>query len=150
MSGSVTPASDGPSPAIDFDGLAAMVQDCPFHRWLCVRLLSLDAAGVAIAMPWRPEFASDDAGSYAHGGILASLIDLAADYALVARLGRGVPTVDLRVDYHRPAQPGLLVARAAVIKAGGTLGTAEARVFDAKDNLLASGRGVFLTRPAPR
>jgi uncharacterized protein (TIGR00369 family) len=127
-----------------------MVQGCPFHLWLGVRLVSLDETGIAIAMPWRPEFASDAAAPYAHGGILASLVDLAADYALAAKLGRGVPTVDLRVDYHRPALPGLLVARAAIIRVGGTLGTAESRVFDADQNLIASGRGVFLTRrPAP-
>jgi uncharacterized protein (TIGR00369 family) len=97
-------------------------------------------------MPWRDEFVSDRATGAAHGGILASLIDLAADYAITARLGRDVPTVDLRIDYHRRARPGQLVARATVIKLGGTLATAEARVFDGEDNLVASGRGVFLTR----
>jgi acyl-coenzyme A thioesterase PaaI-like protein len=42
--------------------------------------------------------------------------------------------------------PGTLLARAAVIKLGGTLGTAEARVYDARDALVASGRALFLTR----
>jgi uncharacterized protein (TIGR00369 family) len=78
--------------------------------------------------------------------VLASLIDLAADYAVAARLGRGAATVDMRVDYHRAAMPGPLVARAAVIKVGGTLATAEARVFDERDELVASGRALFFTR----
>jgi uncharacterized protein (TIGR00369 family) len=138
--------SDDTAPVLDFATLAAMVRGCPFHRWLGVELTMLDATGVAISMPWRDEFVSDTASGYAHGGILAALIDLAADYAVAARLGRGVPTVDLRIDYHRPAMTGVLVARAAIIKLGSTLGTAEARIFDAEDNLIASGRGVFLTR----
>jgi uncharacterized protein (TIGR00369 family) len=108
--------------------------------------MSMDETGVVILMPWRAEFVSDPDRGYAHGGILASLIDLAADYAVAARLGRGAPTVDMRVDYHRAAMPGPLIARAAVIKLGGTLTTAEARVFDERDELVASGRGLFFTR----
>jgi uncharacterized protein (TIGR00369 family) len=56
-----------------------------------------------------------------------------------------VPTVDLRVDFHRTALPGSLIARANVIKLGGTLATAEAQIFAEDGALLASGRGVYLT-----
>jgi uncharacterized protein (TIGR00369 family) len=137
---------EGAAPALDFATLAAMVKDCPFHQWLGVELISLDETGIAIRMPWRAEFVSDPDRGYAHGGVLASLIDLAADYAVAARIGRGAPTVDMRVDYHRAAMPGPLIARAAVVKLGGTLTTAEARVFDKRDELVASGRALFFTR----
>jgi uncharacterized protein (TIGR00369 family) len=132
-------------PAVDFEALDAMVRDAPFHRWLGVTLKSLTADSVEILLPWREEFVSDPVVRYTHGGILAALIDLAGDYAVAAKLGRGVPTVDMRVDYHRAAQPGPLVARATVLKLGGTLATAEARVFDEQERLVASGRGVYLT-----
>jgi uncharacterized protein (TIGR00369 family) len=132
--------------AVDFDTLAEMVEGCAFHRWLGVRLKALDAEGVEIELPWREEFSSDPEIHYAHGGVLASFIDLAADFAVAARLGRGVPTIDLHVDYHRPAFPGALVARASVVKLGGTVGVAEARVYDDKAALVASGRALFLTR----
>jgi uncharacterized protein (TIGR00369 family) len=137
---------EGRAPAIDFETLATMVRGCPFHEWLGVELVGLDETGIAIRMPWRAEFVSDPDRGYAHGGVLASLIDLAADYAVAARLGRGAPTVDMRVDYHRAAMPGPLIARASVIKVGGTLATAEARVFDERDELVASGRALFFTR----
>jgi uncharacterized protein (TIGR00369 family) len=136
------------TPALDFETLAGMVRGCAFHEWLGVELVSLDQTGIVIRMPWRAEFVSDPDRGYAHGGVLASLVDLAADYAVAARLGRGVPTVDMRVDYHRAAMPGPLVARAAVIKVGGTLATAEARIFDERDELVASGRALFFTRAA--
>jgi uncharacterized protein (TIGR00369 family) len=138
------------APKLDFETLAAMVKDCPFHEWLGVELVSLDATGIAIRMPWRAEFVSDPDRGYAHGGVLASLIDLAADYAVAAKLGRGAPTVDMRVDYHRAAMPGPLLARAAVIKLGGTLATAEARVLDEHDELVASGRALFFTRASEK
>ena len=137
---------EGAAPALDFATLAAMVKDCPFHQWLGVELISLDETGIAIRTPWRAEFVSDPDRGYAHGGVLASLIDLAADYAVAARIGRGAPTVDMRVDYHRTAMPGPLIARAAVVKLGGTLTTAEARVFDERNELVASGRALFFTR----
>ena len=79
--------------------------------------------------------------------MLAAMVEgFAADYAVAARLGRGVPTIDLHVDYHRPAFPGALVARASAVKLGGTVGVAEARILDEKGTLVASGRALFLTR----
>jgi len=138
------------APALDFETLAVMVENCAFHLWLGVKLISLDETGIVIRMPWRAEFVSDPDRGYAHGGVLASLIDLAADYAVAARLGRGAPTVDMRVDYHRAAMPGTLIARAAVIKVGGTLATAEARIFDERNELVASGRGLFFTQASSR
>ena len=138
------------APKLDFETLAAMVKDCPFHEWLGVELVSLDATGIAIRMPWRAEFVSDPDRGYTHGGVVASLIDLAADYAVAAKLGRGAPTVDMRVDYHRAAMPGPLLARAAVIKLGGTLATAEARVLDEHDEIVASGRALFFTRASEK
>jgi uncharacterized protein (TIGR00369 family) len=86
---------------------------------------------------------------YTHGGILATLVDLSADWALYTRTGRGVPTIDLRVDYHRAALPGDLVARGQVVKWGSQFSVAEAQVYDSEDHLVASGRGVYLTASPP-
>ena len=133
--------------ALNFAQLEALVRDGPFHEWLGVRLAALDDDKVVIEMPWRDEFVSTRVGGYAHGGILAAFIDLAADYAIAAKIGRGVPTVDLRVDYHRPAMPGLLRAESTAVKIGRTVATADARVFGPDGKLVASGRGVFLVQP---
>jgi uncharacterized protein (TIGR00369 family) len=79
--------------------------------------------------------------------VLAALIDLAADWAMVARTGRGVPTIDLRVDYHSAAMPGDLTARGKVVRFGSQFSTAEAQIFDQQGKLLASGRGTYFTAP---
>src|SRR5262245_24654332 len=101
--------------ALDFAALERLVVSPPFHRWLGVRLVALDEAAVEIALPWREEFVSHPKIRYTHGGILAALVDLAADYAIAAKLGRGVPTIDMRVDFHSAAKEGeTLAARAAV------------------------------------
>jgi uncharacterized protein (TIGR00369 family) len=130
---------------IDFDTLDALVCNSPFHKWLGVRLTALEDDGIVLHMPWREEFVSEPTIRYTHGGILSALIDLGGDYAIAARIGRGVPTVDLRVDFHKAAMPGPLTAQARVIKLGATLATAEAQIFDEAGALIASGRGVYLT-----
>jgi uncharacterized protein (TIGR00369 family) len=79
--------------------------------------------------------------------VLAALIDLAADWAMVQQTGRGVPTIDLRIDYHRPAMPGDLIARGKVIRIGAQFATAEAQIFDQERKLIASGRGTYFTAP---
>ncbi len=131
--------------AVDHAALDALIRSSPYHQWLGVGLSGLTASEIELRMPWREEFVSDPQIRYTHGGILATLIDLAADFAIAAKIGRGVPTIDLRVDFHKAAMPGALIAKAAVIKVGGTVATAEARVYSEGGALLASGRGVYLT-----
>ena len=134
-----------PENKISFETLAERLRVAPFHQWLGVELEAMDEDGITIRVPWRPEFVVNVEVGYTHGGVLAALIDLAADYAIAAKTGRPVPTVDMRVDYHRPALEGELTVRAQVVKLGGQFSTAEARVHDDAGKLLASGRGVYLT-----
>ncbi len=135
-----------PANAVDAAALEAILLSSPFHRWLGLRVSALDEDGVEISMPWREEFVADATIGYTHGGILASLIDLTADFAIAAKLGRGVPTVDMRVDYHRAALSGeALRGRGRIIRMGRTLATAEATILRADGTLIASGRGVYLT-----
>ncbi len=122
-----------------------LVLKAPFHRWLGLRVKSVGDGSVTIAMPWREEFVSNPEVRYTHGGLLATLIDIAADYAIASKLGHGVPTVDMRIDYHKPAlPPDDLIATGRLIKLGRMLAVAEAEIADAAGALIASGRGVYL------
>ena len=122
----------------------------PFHKWLGLSLSKLNEDELEIGLTWREEFIAHPRRRYTHGGILAAAIDLAADFAIAAKLGRTFPTVDLRVDYHRAATPGDLKVRAKVIRLGRTFATAEAYVYNIDEELLASGRGVFVTAAPPK
>ncbi len=119
----------------------------PFHQWLGIKVLSVGEDTVELKASWREEWVVNPDRRYTHGGILAALVDLTADWALVSRTGRGVPTVDMRVDYHRAAMPGDLTCKGKVVRFGGQFSVAEAQVFDAEGKLCASGRGVYLTAP---
>lgn len=123
----------------------ALITRAPFHQWLGLTVTALDDDGIEIRAKWREEWVVNVERRYTHGGVLAALIDLAADYAMVKQTGRGVPTIDLRVDYHRAAMPGDLIARGKAIRFGTQFATAEAQLFDLDGRLIASGRGTYLT-----
>ncbi len=124
-----------------------MITRGPFHQWLGLNVVSVAEGKIELTATWREEWVVNPDRRYTHGGILATLVDLAADWALVSRTGRGVPTIDLRVDYHRAAMPGTLTVRGEVVHAGRQFSVAEAKVFDGDGKLLASGRGTYLTAP---
>lgn len=129
------------------EDVQALIARGPFHQWLGLKVLSVGEGEIEIRATWREEWVVNPQGRYTHGGILAALIDLTADWALVSTTGRGVPTIDMRVDYHRAAMPGDLTVRGKVVKAGRQFSVSEASVFDAEGQLLASGRGVYATAP---
>lgn len=120
----------------------------PFNRWLGFKVLKMDDSGLELKATWREDWVVGIERGYTHGGILASIIDVAADYAIAVQLGRPVPTIDLRVDYHKAAMPGDLIAKAKVVRMGGQYSTAEAYVYDKDGTLVASGRGTYFTMPS--
>jgi uncharacterized protein (TIGR00369 family) len=119
----------------------------PYHQWLGLEALSCAEDAITLRARWREEWVADPVGRHTHGGILSSLCDAAGDWALVWRTGRGVPTINMHVDYHRAAKPGDLIAKGRVIKAGRQFSVCEATIHDLDDVLLASGRGTYYTQP---
>ncbi|WP_286771966.1 PaaI family thioesterase, partial [Sphingomonas sp. 66-10] len=99
-----------------------------------------------LSMPWRDEIVSNPRIPSVHGGVLASLIDLAGMYVLLTRTRAVSATASLHVDYHRPASGGPLHIHARVVKIGRTLSVADSEVRSPDDVLLASGRGSYLMR----
>lgn len=133
--------------AIDIQRLQELITCGPFNRWLNFTLLKAGDDGIEMKAAWREEWVVHPERRYTHGGILASIVDVAADYAIAARLGRPVPTIDIRVDYHKAAMPGDLTAKARVVRMGNQYSTAEAYIYDGQGELVASGRGTYFTAP---
>lgn len=132
------------------DSLQEIIARSPFLSWLGLQVLQLQEDYVEVKATWREEWVANPTIGQTQGGILAALIDFAADYALFQRLHRPVPTVDMRVDYHKLAKRGDLIAKGRVIKFGRQISVCEAQVVDEDDVLIASGRGTFLTStPSP-
>ena len=134
-----------PAAAMTLERLQAMLDGSPFIRLLGMRAVSLDRERqqVVIAMPLAADYERHPGTGQFHGGVIASLIDVAGDFALVILVGGGVPTINLRVDYLRPAGGGGLSATATVRRAGRTIGVVDIDVTDAAGRLVAVGRGCY-------
>lgn len=128
--------------------IEARLRRGPFHEWLGLKVVSVGEGEIELTAAWREEWVVNPDKGYTHGGILAALVDLGADWALVSKTGRGVPTIDLRVDYHRAAFKGDLTVKGMVVKFGSQVSVAEAQVFDKEGKLVASGRGAYSTATA--
>lgn len=133
--------------AMTIEKLQQIISRGPFNQWLNFTILKIDAAGIELKAAWREEWIVNPDRRYTHGGILAAIVDVAADYAIAAQLGRPVPTIDIRVDYHKAAMPGDLTAKAKIVRSGSQYSTAEAYVYDKEGSLVASGRGTYFTAP---
>jgi uncharacterized protein (TIGR00369 family) len=130
-------------PKMTKEELQARLRVAKLHQWLGLEVLEASDEGIAVKAAWREEWVVNPARGYTHGGILATLIDVVADYALAAQIGAPAPTVDLRVDYHKAAMQGDLTVRAKVLRRGGTFACCEAFVYDKDEELVASGRGTY-------
>lgn len=78
-----------------------------------------------------------------HGGVLATLADVAGAEAVAAgsESGPGI-TIELKITYLNPGEPGVLVADARVIKRGRRITIVETEVFQ-EDELVAHAIGTF-------
>ena len=133
--------------AMSIERLQQLITRGPFNQWLNFTILKIEADGIELKAGWREEWVVNPDRRYTHGGILAAIIDVAADYAIAAQLGRPVPTIDVRVDYHKAAMPGDLIAKAKIVRSGSQYSTAEAYLYDKDGALVASGRGTYFTAP---
>jgi uncharacterized protein (TIGR00369 family) len=121
----------------------------PFHELLRLELVRVDteAGAVDLRLPFRRELEREAGTKQWHGGPIAALVDIAGDFALVARLGRTIPTIDLCVNYLRPAIDTDLLATGRTLRAGRSVGVVDVEVRDERNRLVAVGRGTYSTLP---
>ena len=85
-----------------------------------------------------------------HGGVLASLIDTVAFWAVYYEIENHdawLTSVDLKLNYLAPATSGKLTARGRQIKVGGKLCYAEAQVNTEDDRIIAHGTATLMIMP---
>lgn len=124
----------------------------PFHRYLGLELVELDQEGgrAVVRMPYKEELIGNPQVPAIHGGILAALVDLAGGTATFHATGVPTPTIDLQIDYVRPAiaeEERAHVAEAEIVNLGSTVAFVEIEVRDDVDEkLVARGRCVYSTK----
>jgi len=130
---------------LSIDMIQAVMDTSPFIELCGMKATKSDEERqtLEIEMLRKPELErAKDAGQF-HGGAIGSLIDTAGTLALAMVLQNGVPTINVRTDFLRPAITESLRAVAMVRKVGRTVGVVDVDVFDASGKLVAVGRGTF-------
>ncbi|RLB97105.1 MAG: PaaI family thioesterase [Deltaproteobacteria bacterium] len=84
-----------------------------------------------------------------HGGVVATLIDTATFWAAFMRIPEdaGLVNIDLKLNYLKPVQKGILRAEGIAIRSGKSISYAESKVLDAHGELIAHGTSTLMTLP---
>jgi len=130
---------------LSLDDLNEMMAGSPFHQVLGIRVEELDEAEdvLTIRLPFNSKIERGPGSNQHHGGVIASLIDIAGDFAVIWAVGHGVPTINFRTDYIRPAFNTDLIAKAKIRRIGRTVAVADVDVLSEEGKLLAVGRGCY-------
>lgn len=133
-------------PALE-TSMRARIQKAPFTTWMGIELVSLGDGTSEIGMDVAPHHRNP--GGIAHGGIIATMLDVAVGLALRTKLGMTSQhvTVNLTIDYMRAASGNRLIARGRARKDGRRITFGEATLFDESGHELARGNATFLVLP---
>ncbi len=134
---------------MDLDLLKRVMEEhIPFNRFLGLRAVAVEKGRVRIEIPFRPELVGDPMRPALHGGVLSMLADTAGGAAVwsdVPDERARVSTIDLRIDYLRPAKLETIAAEATVVRVGNRVGVVDVRIFhpSAEGDTVATGKGVY-------
>ena len=136
---------------MDFAKLTELIEHgIPFNEALGIRVVELREGHVKLRVPYRPELLGDTRRPALHGGVISSLVDVCGGFAVwtCCRLEDRIATIDLGVDYLRPAPDRDLYAEATVRLLGNRVGNAHVVLWSdgAPDKHVAVGRAVYNIR----
>ncbi len=135
----------------EFSALQNFIEnEIPFNHFVGVKVRSIEQGKCKFYLPYRRELIGDSRRMAVHGGVLSMLIDTCGGCAVwsMGDCGDRIATIDLRVDYLKPALETDLVAEAVVKLHGNRVGNAHVIVYPEGDpeTVVAEGRGVYNIR----
>ena len=131
----------------------------PFNRVLGLKITSLKANGVKGRIDMRPELIGHFISQRLHGGVISAGLDATGGVAVMAAIGARhmdetptqrlhrfgkLGTIDLRVDYLRPATGDHFELRANVLRLGSRVATTRMEFLSAEGTLLASAAAAYI------
>lgn len=95
--------------------LAAAFEGIPHCRELGLKIISLQPRRAVMELDYSERFIGNSQTGVIHGGIISTVVDTAAGLAASASIPvkSAVATLDLRIDYLKPALPGKAITAEA-------------------------------------
>jgi uncharacterized protein (TIGR00369 family) len=134
-------------------------QRISFNRTLGLRVDSLEAELVTAHIDMRPELIGHYSHQRLHGGVISATLDAMGGLAVMAAIGARhmddavdarlarfakLGTIDLRVDYLRPATGPRFSATAQVMRLGSRVASTRMEFADAQGKLLSTGAAAYM------
>jgi uncharacterized protein (TIGR00369 family) len=126
------------------EAVAAIVNRSPYFSLLCMEIKDLQW-GTALLEVQLEEKHLQPFG-FVHGGVMASVVDAAAFWAVFPQVenGMGLTTVEIKVNFLAPVQKGKLVAKGRCIRLGKTLALGETEIRNTEGGLVAHGTATMM------
>lgn len=130
-----------------------------FNRVIGLKITQLEPDAVAGRIEMRPELVGHFAHHRLHGGVISASLDAMGGLAALAAIGARhmddpIPqrlqrflklgTIDLRIDYLRPAVGDHFDLRAQVLRLGSRVASTRMEFFSADGKLLSTGAGAYI------
>jgi uncharacterized protein (TIGR00369 family) len=142
------------SPEDALKAAAHMATAVPHAAALGFELVSIGDNRGAIRTPWREELVGDPATGVIASGVVTALLDHCCGLAITAgkREAFSTATLDLRIDYMRPAAPRMgIIAEAHCYKLTRSIAFVRAQAWDEDptDPIATAQAAFILNGPAP-
>ncbi len=139
--------------------IALFEERIPFNSVLGLRIDSLSATGATGHLAMRPDLIGSFTHQRLHGGVISAALDAMAGIAVMAAIGARhldeppaermrrfgkIGTIDLRVDYLRPAMGERFTLESEVLRLGSRVATIRMVFNDAAGKLLATGSAAYI------
>ena len=125
-----------------------LLQASPQAKALGLELVGVEPREATLKVPYRDELVGDPDTGVIAGGVVTTLLDHTCGQAVWAALEAytTVATLDLRIDYMRPAEPGLdIFAHAHCYKLTRSVAFVRAQAYDRnRDDPIATAQAAFM------
>ncbi len=126
--------------------LPRLVEQIAFHRLVGIRVAARHRDGVTLECRLRPDLLN--LAGVLHGGVTATLADVAVGMALTNHFGRSHhTTVEMKLNYLRPVERGKITARSRLLRVGSTLCVGRVDVRDSRRRLVAAALVTYMRLP---